>query len=175
MEPASPDGYIQTIWLALAQCIVYPLFGHFIFEKILIRHLIDLPHGVRMEMKQNMNTMKGIYILVYLFCVFRHGLEEVLDLLHVYILYLIMIMYFAFLILFLFVIVLQHIQLIVSIMNVTRGCVDINDTYSMMRYIHDTAVIQERKVIEMLLYDYLKCPHSVALLIASFVSDLERD
>ena len=52
---------------------------------------------------------------------------------------------------------------------------EINKTYKIIKYLHETTVIQEKEVVQMIIYDYLKCPHSVALLIASFVSDLEDD
>ena len=88
------QGYFQNIWCLFAKCIIYPLFGHLIIEKLFIRHLIILQKYVVTMMNNAINNVKGVWILFYLISCFKYGLHEVLNLLHRYIANCIMMVYF---------------------------------------------------------------------------------
>ena len=174
-EPISPKGYLENIWCLFAKGIIYPLFGHLIIEWLFIRHLIVLKPHIKIMMNNTINNLKGVWILFYLIACFKYGLHEFLNMLHRYITNCIMVLYFVLFIFYLFIISVQHIQFLGNAIRTNNEKVDMNQTYGIMRYLYETTVVQEREVIQMIIYDYLKCPHSVALLIASFVSDLEDD
>lgn len=170
-----PKGYLENIWCLFAKAIIYPLFGHLIIEWLFIRHLIVLKSHVMIIMNNAINSFKGVWILFYLIACFKYGLHEFFNMLHRYVTNCMMIAYFVLFMFYLFIISVQHIEFIRIVMRCENEKVAMNKTYGIMRYLHETTVVQEREVIQMIIYDYLKCPHSVALLIASFVSDLEDD